>query len=189
MIPHDDDASRVVVRQWPQEHGVDDAEDGRVRADTERDREDDRGGEPGAGADAAQCISHVLAKRLELVVQSHTVLPACSGSIEAASRGVEGRGVAAEAAHRFGHRLVSRHASARKLFGARREVEGDLLVHLLSRAARAEERESKEPPAAPHDAQVATRAVAPSTDVTASAYSMKRAPSARRCARPAAVSL
>ena len=58
--PHTNQPIRLRIRKRPQDDGIDDAEDGRVGADAERERGDRRGGEPGALAERSQSKSCVL---------------------------------------------------------------------------------------------------------------------------------
>ena len=46
-VPDCDQAFWLRVRQWPEKHAVDDAEDGRIGADTDGQRQKDNGGEGG----------------------------------------------------------------------------------------------------------------------------------------------
>ena len=46
-VPQRDEPIGIGVRQRPQQHGIDDREDGRARADAEREHEDGDGGESG----------------------------------------------------------------------------------------------------------------------------------------------
>jgi hypothetical protein len=48
------------IRQWTQQDGVDDAEDGRVGADPERQRQQRRGGEAGSPGQRADRVPQVL---------------------------------------------------------------------------------------------------------------------------------
>jgi hypothetical protein len=60
--PQKDEPIRVVKRQRPQQHGVDDAEDGGVGADPEPERQERDNGEPRAPAKRAQRIDQIATK-------------------------------------------------------------------------------------------------------------------------------
>ena len=57
--PHGDEPVGVRVRKRRQEHRIDNAEDGGVGADAEREREDGREGEGGSATKAAQRVRHI----------------------------------------------------------------------------------------------------------------------------------
>ena len=59
----DDQAVRVRVGQRVQQHGLHYAEDGRIRAYAQGQREHGNGGEPGTAAERAQAEADVLPKR------------------------------------------------------------------------------------------------------------------------------
>ena len=54
-------------RQRPEQHRVDDAEDGGVHADAEREREDDDGSEAGPAAQHAQRVSNILEELIDYI--------------------------------------------------------------------------------------------------------------------------
>jgi hypothetical protein len=53
----------LVDRQWPQQHRVDDAEDGGVGADAEREHGDDRDGESRRAEQHAERVAKIGKKR------------------------------------------------------------------------------------------------------------------------------
>jgi len=62
LFQHAHDAVGVRVRQGPEEHAVDKAEDRGVRADAQGQRQDRNGGESGAAAQRSEGVSQVLRK-------------------------------------------------------------------------------------------------------------------------------
>ena len=62
-VPHDHQAIGFAVRQRPQQHRVDDAEDGRVDADAERQRRDGDEGEAGLAQQRADAVAEVEGHR------------------------------------------------------------------------------------------------------------------------------
>src|SRR5690348_6458812 len=97
------------------------------------------------GAQSAQRVADVLPEPVDAIVSLHAILPELGRPSEAPFRHLDRLTLAGEASAGFGHGRVSRHPEANEIIGARREVELDLLVHLLSRASSVEEREAKEP--------------------------------------------
>jgi len=65
----------MVVRQGPQEHVFDDAEDGGVRANTQSERQDRDGRESGALAQGPCAEAQVVAKIAEPVRFRHRFTP------------------------------------------------------------------------------------------------------------------
>src|SRR5208282_2747070 len=56
----EDEAGRIAERERTEEDGVDDGQDGRVRADAEGEREDGDGGEAGAFCEEAEGVTDIL---------------------------------------------------------------------------------------------------------------------------------
>ncbi len=63
--PHEHEAAGVVVRQGPEEHGVRDAEQRRVGADAERERQHGREREAGRAPQTADTDAQILTQRAE----------------------------------------------------------------------------------------------------------------------------
>jgi hypothetical protein len=64
-LEHGEELLRMGIGQWFQEHGINDAENSRVRADAESQREDGHGGEAGILTQHAECVALVLEKSFE----------------------------------------------------------------------------------------------------------------------------
>ena len=90
----------ILERQRPEERRIDQAEDGAVRADAERERQDRRGGEAGVLAEHAHRRNQILAECVE-----------CRDSVLIAISFLRLRR-AAQADQRVPPRLVGRHARA-----------------------------------------------------------------------------
>jgi hypothetical protein len=115
-LPQVHNAVGFGIRERAQEHAVDDAENRRVGADADRQREDRHRGEAGMTAQRAQAVADVAREMLdgagaELVPRSlaHLLYPA-------------------EPDHRLPPRFVRRHAGAAVLLGLLLDVEADLVV-------------------------------------------------------------
>lgn len=112
-------------RQWPQQHRVDQAEDGGVGAGAERQRDDGHGGKAALPAEHAQGVSQILERRLDerqaaaIPIDLFDLIDAAEG----AQRRVPG--------------VVSGHPSAPVLVDLHLEVAADLVVEIpLEPAAR-----------------------------------------------------
>ena len=82
-----DQALGFRIRQRPQQHRIDDAEEGRVRADPDREQEDGDGGEPGTLADRAKRVAEILAEGIE-ARQTALIAVALLGGFDAAELAV-----------------------------------------------------------------------------------------------------
>ena len=67
---------RIAERQRRQQHALDDAEDGAVGADPERQRGQGHGGEAGRAAQHAQRVPDILAQLGHVLGPCHATLPA-----------------------------------------------------------------------------------------------------------------
>ena len=106
-------------RQRLEQRDVDQREDGRVGADSERKRQERDGGEAGRCAEGTQGITQVRDERLE------------PDEKVALARGLLLQRVVAEAASSFAPRGIGMHPVGDKLFGALGEVEGHLALDLV----------------------------------------------------------
>ena len=80
-----DDALRVRVCQRPQEHGVDDGEDCRVRTDPERQRQHGDESKPRIAAHRPEPVTHVLKQR------PHKLTPFAGSKFQVASSKLKAR--------------------------------------------------------------------------------------------------
>src|SRR5581483_1007364 len=62
--PEQYEALRLIERQWPQQHRIDDAEDGRVCADAQGERDDADEREDRISAEHSQAVAKILKQRI-----------------------------------------------------------------------------------------------------------------------------
>ena len=136
-MPDRDQALWLRVRQWPEKHAVDDAEDGRVGADADGQRQKDDGGEGGRPAERAHAVPQVARQVVE------------PGQASLIAQGVHGlrRGPVAEQCRACGD-VVS--ASSR-VFGRELEVRAQLFFQVRITAARADRAPQADEPLAQSD--------------------------------------
>ena len=166
VLPQMDDPVAARIGQGTQEHAVDDAEDGGVRSDAEREREQDDRGEAGALAQSTGAVADVLRHRGE------------------ARRGAVPDCVA-------GHRQPEAEPAARGVFVP---VElGEIAAVLLAEAARVEVEQDPQG-AAVHGRRVVSdgvvahgQAFAGESEMTSSATSASNSASMARVRRPCGV--
>ena len=84
-----EDALRVGVWERPQEHAVDDAEDGARRADAQRERQDRDGREGRTLPELPEAEDHVVPNRVEPFCACHVPLPLSAEPLQPVPESIE----------------------------------------------------------------------------------------------------
>ena len=114
----------MLERQRPQQHGVDDAEDGGIGADAERERQHRDGGEAGRAAQTSDRVPHVVSDVLQPPERSRVAMQVLRQR-HAAHRAPRGQA-----------RLVRRQSAAAMLVFEQREMRRHLAIEIRVGAIR-----------------------------------------------------
>ena len=123
--PDEDEAVGVPIGQRLEQHRVHDAEDGGVRADAERERDDDDDRQPAGAPEAAPCVAKIQQQRIE----ARPDAPLADVFLD-----LEDAAVTAERGHRCALGRMRAHAARQIAVGERLHRRADFVVQLARRA-------------------------------------------------------